>query len=207
MRKAYNTPAPFANKTCARLPSPRLDNTIIGMKHMNICVFCGASDGTPDHREKAFELGKMIASHGHRLVYGGSDRGLMGCVARGAKSEGGSITSIIPLFFQREGIEDPHSDTKIDVETMGERKKNMIDMCDLFIALPGGIGTLDEIGDVLTTVGLGHKEAKTILCDFEGFYSSFADIILTMKKHGYIPDPWNAEPIYAKSLDEIAAYL
>lgn len=180
---------------------------IIGMEHKNICIFCGANDGTPDHREKAYELGRMIALHGHRLVYGGSDRGLMGCVARGAKSEGGAITSIIPLFFQRAGVEDPHSDMKIDVETMGERKQNMIDMCNLFIALPGGIGTLDEIGDVLTAVSLGHKEAKMILCDFEGFYSSFGEIIKTMKKHGYISDPWNAEPIYAKSLSEIEPYL
>ncbi len=189
------------------LPNSFAHNTINGMKQMNVCVFCGSSDGTPDHREKAFELGKMIARHGHRLVYGGSDLGLMGFVARGAKSESGAITSIIPLCFQHAGIADPHSDTKIDVETMGERKENMIGMCDLFIALPGGIGTLDEIGDVLTTIALDHKEAKMILCDFDGFYSAFASLIETMKGHGYIPDPWKAEPIYAKTLSDVEAYL
>ncbi len=174
---------------------------------MNICVFCGASNGCADHREKAFELGAMIARHGHRLVYGGSDLGLMGCVARGAKSENGGITSIIPEFFSNSGIADPHSDTHIGVKTMGERKQLMIEMSDLFIALPGGIGTLDEIGDVLTTVSLRHKKATMVLCDFDGFYSSLESLIGTMKEKGYIASPWNAEPIYAKALADIEPLL
>ena len=174
---------------------------------MNVCVFCGASNGSPDHREKAFELGKMIASCGHRLVYGGSDLGLMGCVARGAKEVGGGITSIIPAFFSSRGVDDPHSDERISVPTMGVRKDKMIEMSDLFIALPGGIGTLDEIGDILTTVSLRRKKARLILCDFDGFYSSLKDLLGKMKEIGYISSPWNAEPIYAKSLSEIEPLL
>ncbi len=174
---------------------------------MNICVFCGASQGSAEHREKAFQLGQMIARHGHTLVYGGSDLGLMGCVARGAKIEGGRITSIIPEFFQNAGVEDPHADTRISVVTMGERKEKMIGMCGLFIALPGGIGTLDEIGEVLTTVSLRHKQADMVLCDFDGFYSSLKDLIARMKSDGYIPSEWIAEPIYAKTLGDIEPLL
>ena len=174
---------------------------------MNVCVFCGASEGTPEHREKAYALGKMIASFGHHLVYGGSDLGLMGCVARGAKEAGGAITSIIPSFFSSRGVDDPHADTRINVETMGTRKDKMIEMSDLFIALPGGIGTLDEIGDILTTVSLRRKEAKLVLCDFDGFYSSLRDLLGKMKENGYIASPWNAEPLYAKSLSDIEPLL
>ena len=177
------------------------------MVDMNVCVFCGASQGDPSHREKAFELGRMIAKAGHRLVYGGSDLGLMGCLARGARQEGGAITSIIPTFFSLQGIDDPHSDTRIPVESMAIRKDRMVEMSDLFIALPGGIGTLDEIGDVLTLVSLRRKKADLVLCDFDGFYSSLRGLLDNMKAKGYIPSPWIAEPIYAKDLDDIQPLL
>ncbi len=174
---------------------------------MNVCVFCGSSDGNPIHREQAYELGKMIAQKGHRLVYGGSDRGLMGCVARGAKAAGGEILSIVPPFFAERGISDPYADRSIAVSSMGERKETMIAESDLFIALPGGIGTLDEIGDVLTQVSLQKKDARLILCDFDGFYSAFAVLVERMKEDGYVPPSWPAEPIYAKSLSEIEPLL
>ena len=174
---------------------------------MNVCVFCGASEGSASHREKAFELGKAIACKGHRLVYGGSDLGLMGYLARGAKEGGGEVVSIIPSFFSNRGVDDPLSDVRYSVTTMGERKDKMIEMSDLFIALPGGIGTLDEIGDVLTLISLRRKSARLILCDFDGFYASLKALLHSMKEQGYIPTPWNAEPIYAKSLSEIESYL
>ena len=106
-----------------------------------------------------------------------------------------------------EGVNDPFADERIVVSSMGERKQKMMDMGDLFIALPGGIGTLDEIGDVLTAVSLRKKKAKVILCDFGGFYEPFGNLIATMKENGYIPDPWIAEPIYAKDISKILEYL
>lgn len=174
---------------------------------MNICVFCGASEGNAAHREKAFELGKMIATKGHRLIYGGSVLGLMGCLAKGAKEGGGEVVSIIPAFFSQRGVDDPLSDKRISVETMGERKDRMIEMSDLFIALPGGIGTLDEIGDTLTLIALRRKSAQMVLCDFDGFYSALKEMLGKMKEEGYIPSPWLAEPLYAKSLSEIEPLL
>ena len=174
---------------------------------MNICVFCGASDGTASHREKAFELGKLIASKGHRLIYGGSVLGLMGCLAKGAKEGGGEVVSIIPTFFSQRGVDDPLSDKRISVETMAERKDKMIEAADLFIALPGGIGTLDEIGDTLTLIALRRKDAKLVLCDFGGFYSALKEMLDKMKATGYIPSPWIAEPLYVKSLSEIEYLL
>ena len=189
------------------MPLPDGAVIILDMDSENVCVFCGASQGTASDREKAFALGELLAEKGHTLVYGGSDLGLMGCVARGMKEKGGKVISIIPEFFLHRGVEDPHSDSSIHVPSMAVRKEKMIEMCDVFIALPGGIGTLDEIGEVLTTISLNHKKGKLILCDFDGFYQPLIAMLNQMKKRGYIAMEWNAEPLVATDISEVAALL
>ena len=177
------------------------------MQKKHVCVFCGASQGNPAHQEAAYALGKLLAEKDCVLVYGGSNLGLMGKVACGARDSGGTVVSIIPSFFLNQGIPDPYSDERIEVGTMGERKEKMIEMCDVFIALPGGIGTLDEIGDILTLISLRRKEGKVILCNFDGFYEPLGAMLLRMKKEGYISQRWNAEPLLVREIEEIANIL
>ncbi len=175
---------------------------------MNVCVFCGAHPGKEDFGRAAYELGKLIAQKGDRLIYGGSDLGLMGKVALGAKEAGGEIKSIIPSFFINEhGVNDPYSTERQIVSTMNERKNEMLNQSELFIALPGGIGTLDEIGDVLTQISLRLIKGRMILCDFDGFYEPLKAMIERMKQEGYIRWAPECDPIYISSVEEAEAYL
>lgn len=114
--------------------------------------------------DAAFELGAMLASRGHTMVYGGGRSGLMGAAARGMTSGGGRIIGIAPRFFDQPGILYEGNTEMIFTETMGERKKLMEDRAEAFITLPGGIGTFEEFFEALTLKQLGrHAKAMAVL--------------------------------------------
>ena len=119
----------------------------------NVCVFAGASSGKkPAYAEAAHDLGRLIASYGLGLVYGGGRNGLMGRVADGAIECGGHVTGIIPKFLDR--VEIGHAGvTKLHViDTMHQRKEMMYASSDAFVILPGGLGTLDETMEILSLI-------------------------------------------------------
>lgn len=127
-------------------------------KRMNICVFCSSAENlAPEYYEVGFEVGRLIAKGGHTLVFGGYTKGIMGAVARGVQENGGKVISIIPAVFagKRPNFED--GATVILADTMSSRKDKMIEMSDAFISLPGGIGTIDELFQVMAMNAVGES--------------------------------------------------
>lgn len=138
---------------------------------MNIAVFCSSSDKVGEkYRKVAFALGEEIARRGHTLVYGGATGGLMDEVAKGAKSLDGEIVGIIPEEIVERGRLSDLPTELYRVENLGERKAMMKEMADLFIALPGGFGTMDEMMDAIAARKLGETEAMTVIMNIDGFY-------------------------------------
>jgi uncharacterized protein (TIGR00730 family) len=137
----------------------------------SVCVFCGSSTPSdPRYTTTARELGSLIAGRGLGLVYGGGSVGLMGSVADAALAAGGQVTGVIPagLFSREVGHE---SLTRLHkVGSMHERKQLMYDLADGFIALPGGLGTLEELAEVTTWSQLGLHAKPVVLLDVDGFW-------------------------------------
>ena len=159
-----------------------------------VALFCGSS--MPHNKEiveAAAALGRRIAQEGHTLVYGGSNLGLIGVVSSAAMNEGGRVVAVIPTLFPEDIIQSQQVSEIIRVRSMAERKERIIAMCDAFVALPGGIGTLDELFEVAVANQLrrfsrnADKPAKPmIMFDVDGFYSSLLSQLDLMRKEGLL---------------------
>ena len=150
---------------------------------MNICVFGAASTKTgPEYIEAVEAMGKAMAERGHKLVYGAGAHGLMGAAARGFKAGGGEVTGVIPNFFRDEKIEAifERCDELIFTETMAQRKTKMEELADAFVIVPGGIGTYEELFEVLTLKQLGRHGKPLAIYNIDGFY----DPLEMMMYHG-----------------------
>ncbi len=140
---------------------------------MNVCVFCGSATGAdPFYAQSAQELGAWLASNGHCLIYGGGNIGLMGIIADAALLAGGQVTGIIPEFLMKKEV--GHSRlTRLEiVGSMHERKQRMADLSDAFVALPGGLGTLEELAEILTWRQLNLIHQRVIVFNANGFFDS-----------------------------------
>lgn len=137
----------------------------------NICVFCGSSSGDRSiYLEKAKELGKLIAEQKMRLVYGGGNVGLMGIIADEAMKHGGQVTGIIPHFLFDWEVGHEGLTELIKVDSMHERKLKMSELADGFVAMPGGFGTLEELGEILTWIQLSIIQKPVGILNVDGFY-------------------------------------
>lgn len=175
---------------------------------LSVCVYCGSSFGSdPAHEAAATRLGQMIADQGLRLVYGGGSIGLMGTVARAVLDNGGGVTGVIPRFLQdREVMLDTVEDLVI-TDNMHERKQIMFQKSDAFIALPGGIGTLEEAVEMMTWAQLGQHRKPVVLADINGFWSPLLELLDHMRAQGYIRPETEVPYLVAKSIDEILPML
>ncbi|WP_373389161.1 TIGR00730 family Rossman fold protein [Pseudomonas alcaligenes] len=142
------------------------------MSLKSVCVFCGASPGArPIYREAAEQLGRSLAEQGLTLVYGGGAVGLMGLVADAALAAGGEVIGIIPQSLERAEI-GHRGLTRLEVvDGMHARKARMAELADAFIALPGGLGTLEELFEVWTWGQLGYHAKPLGLLEVDGFYA------------------------------------
>lgn len=178
---------------------------------MNIAVYMGAHFGrNPNFRIKAEELGKWIADNGHGLVYGGGSVGCMGAVARAVLDNGGEVIGITPGFFvtAEEILEEV---TKLEiVPNMSARRSRMIEYGDAYIALPGGMGTLDEISEcmALKRLGLfGDKEKPIILYNVDGYYDDFVKMLDKMvEEELYQQKDWD-KVFVCDCIEEVAEAL
>lgn len=145
---------------------------------MRLCVFCGASPGRlPVYAEAAARLGRVLAEAGIGLVYGGAKVGLMGVVADAAQAQGGEVIGVIPRsLVDREVAHDGLADLRI-VDSMHARKALMAELSDGFIALPGGIGTLEELFEVWTWAQLGHHAKPCALLNIAGYYDGLSGFL------------------------------
>jgi uncharacterized protein (TIGR00730 family) len=155
-----------------------------------ICVFCGASAGaSPAYLSAARAVGAALAGRGIELVYGGSRVGLMGAVADAALAVGGRVTGVIPLaLVERELAHTGLTDLRI-VTTLHERKALMAELSDAFLALPGGLGTLEELAEVLSWAQLGLHAKPIAALDIEGYFAGLAGYLDHATAEGFIgPD-------------------
>ncbi len=139
---------------------------------MHICVYCSSSSAVAQaHREAARELGRLIGTGGHSLVYGGAQVGLMGELARAVKTTGGRVIGVLPkLFRERDDLVYAEADEIIETESMAERKTIMAQRGEAFIALPGGFGTMEELLEVMTLKQLGYLQSPIVIVNTAGFY-------------------------------------
>ncbi len=151
-------------------------------------------------------MGASIAAHGLRLVYGGGTKGIMGAVASGVLSSGGQVTGIIPEFLvDMEATR--HSLGQLDelviTENMHERKHMMFERADAFVTLPGGIGTLEEIVEIMTWAQLGRHEKPMVFANIEGFWNPMLDLIDHMRDQGFIHRAHLVRPMVIDRVEDI----
>ncbi len=154
-----------------------------------VCVYCGSGKGLDTaYAIAARKLGEALADNGIRLIYGGGSLGLMGEVARAALGAGGKVTGIIPEFLGSREHMLQDVDELIVVENMHVRKQLMFDRADAFVALPGGVGTLEELVEQLTWSQLGRHAKPIVVANINGFWNPFLNLLEHMKAETFIRD-------------------
>lgn len=154
---------------------------------MNICLY-GASSPALDRAyfDAAEEFGRLLAQHGHTLVYGGGAQGVMGAAARGAADACGRIIGIAPSFLNVDGILFDRCTEFILTDTMAERKAAMIARADAFVMAPGGFGTLEEFFEVLTLKQLGRHNPAIAILNTSGFYDKLQSFVVSAVHQAFI---------------------
>ncbi len=173
-----------------------------------IAVYCGASSGnSPLYTKAAIELGKWVVANKFELVYGGGRYGLMGILAKTVRDNGGKLYGIIPETLYRRNIAfDRLTDLKI-VRDMSERKKLMLEMADVSIALPGGPGTLEEISQAYSWSRIGENSSPCILYDVADYYAPLKNMFNSMVVNGFLSAKDQEKLLFSSSLDEITNFI
>lgn len=171
---------------------------------MNITVYLGANEGNaPFFKEAVHELGVWIGTNGNTLVYGGSKSGLMGELAESVLQAGGKVIGVEPQFFIDAGFVYDEITELITTKDMSERKAKMIELGDVFIAFPGGTGTLEEITEVMSKVSLKHLDAPCILYNLNGYYDSMKQLLEHMIEMDLSSEEKQEGIYFAEDLEEI----
>ena len=153
----------------------------------SVCVYCGSGPGKePVYAESAKALGKSLADAGLRLIYGGGSLGLMGIVARSVLESGGKVTGIIPQFLSDRERMLKDVDDLIVTQDMHERKMLMFDRADAFVALPGGVGTLEELVEMMTWAQLGQHRKPIVIANIAEFWEPLLTLFDHMREEKFI---------------------
>ncbi len=174
---------------------------------MRIAVFMASSPGLPSHRDAATALGRAIAEAGHGIVYGGAHVGLMGLVADAAMAAGGEVIGVMPQNLIVREVAHDHLTRLERVGTMHERKARMADLADAFVALPGGVGTLDEIVEALSWSHLSLHAKPVAVYDVDGFWQPLLALLDGMVAGGYVAESARAELRVVRSPEEVLSLL
>ncbi len=174
----------------------------------NVCVYCGSSPGNdPRFGEAAEAFGRVLAAEGIGLVYGGGGNGLMGRIARATLAAGGYVTGIIPSFLVRK----EHALTAVQemlvVEDMHERKRAMFDRADAFVALPGGVGTLEELVEQMTWAQLERHAKPVLIANIAGFWRPLLALFAHMNNEGFIRHGFELRYLVAEKVEDIVPML
>ena len=158
-----------------------------GVTFRRICVFCGSRFGVrPAYREAAEGLGRLLAARGIELVYGGGNVGLMGAVADACLAAGGAVTGVIPQALMEWEVGHTGLSRLEGVDSMHTRKARMAELSDGFIALPGGLGTFEELFEMLTWAQLGFHGKPVALLDVEDYYAPLAAMVARGVSEGFM---------------------
>jgi uncharacterized protein (TIGR00730 family) len=173
-----------------------------------VCVYCGSGTGTNPHFiESAKAFGKVLAENGIRLVYGGGSLGIMGAVASSALDHGGKVTGIIPDFLKLKENALKRVQEMIVTPDMHERKRQMFERSDAFVALPGGIGTLEELVEQLTWQQLGRHSKPVLLANIDGFWEPLFALIAHMRATQFIRPNLSIDILKAERVEDILPRL
>ncbi len=173
-------------------------------KLKSICVFCGSNPGNdPAYLEAARSLGKSIVAQGYKLVYGGAEVGLMGAVADAALAAGGHAIGVMPKALIDKEIAHKGLTELLSVSSMHERKALMADLSDGFIALPGGVGTLEEIFEIWTWAQLGHHDKPLAFMNVAGFYNPLCTFLDHQSDEGFVRKGHRDMAIFSDSAEDI----
>ena len=173
-----------------------------------VCVYCGSGPGSsPRFVEAALALGKIFAENDIRLVYGGGSVGLMGAVAQGTLDHGGQVTGIIPDFLRSREHMLTRVQEMIVTPDMHERKRLMFEHSDAFVALPGGIGTLEELVEQMTWQQLGRHTKPVLLANIDGFWEPLISLLAHMRETAFIRPGLNIDVLKADRVEDILPRL
>ena len=171
---------------------------------MKICVFCSANEQIdPDFFSATEELGRWAAKNGHSIVYGGVNQGLMECLGRAVYEAGGRTIGVVPTKVEETGRTSDYVEIEIPCDNLTDRKQLMMDQSDVFIALPGGIGTLDEVFTVAASATIGYHHKPVILYNMKGFWDQLIALMDDLQARGMIRGDWHQYIKVANSLDDI----
>jgi uncharacterized protein (TIGR00730 family) len=169
-----------------------------------LCVYCGSSPGTdPAFAAAARAFGKILAENRVRLIFGGGSIGIMGTLSEAVLKHGGEVTGIIPDFLVRRERPVPNGAQQIVVPDMHVRKRKMFEMADGFVALPGGIGTLEELVEQLTWVQLGRHKKPILIANIKGYWDPLLTLIEHMRAVQFVPPSLNIELLVAEDVEDI----
>jgi len=175
---------------------------------MKIGVFCSANNQI----DAAFfqlteELGRWAAMNGHVVVFGGVNQGLMECLAKAVEESGGETLGVVPSIVEATGRTSQYNDRVLTCNNLSERKQLMLDESDVFIALPGGVGTLDEVFTVAASYTIGYHHKRVILYNMKGFWDSTIHMLDDLQQRGMVRGKWRDYICVANNLDEIKDFL
>lgn len=175
---------------------------------MNITVYCGSTPGNREiYRQEAAALGRWIGEQGHTLVYGGSNTGMMGAVADAVLAAGGQVIGVIPDVEMIRKRRHPGLTEVIFTDTVSERRSRMIELGDAFIALPGGIGTLDEMTEVISLSQLEIIRKPIIFFNTEGYYEPMRQVLEHIVQNEFGKESYFAQVIFSNDLKVIEGIL
>ncbi|MTI16726.1 TIGR00730 family Rossman fold protein [Rhodobacteraceae bacterium RKSG542] len=174
----------------------------------SICVYCGSGAGTdPAYEAAARLLGQSLAQEGIRLVYGGGSVGLMGAVANSVLDAGGQVSGVIPEFLKDKEVMLDRAHDLIVTDDMHERKRLMFEKADAFIALPGGIGTLEELVEMLTWAQLGQHQKPVLLANINGFWEPLKLLLDHMREEEFIRQGFDVDYVMVDDIREAIGVL
>src|SRR3984885_1369384 len=182
----------------------------VSMSKINaVCVYCGSSPGTdPAFEQAACDFGKALAQNGISLVWGGGSVGLMGAIAAAVIEHGGAATRVIPEFLTAKEKPRRLAQEQIVTHDMHERKRIMFDRADAFVALPGGIGTLEELVEQMTWAQLGRHKKPILIVNVNGFWNPLLVLIDHMRRLGLVPSSAHGvELLVANRVEDILPKL
>lgn len=173
-----------------------------------VCVYCGSGSGTnPRFVEAATALGRIFAENNIRLVYGGGSVGLMGAIAKSVLDHGGAVTGIIPDFLRARENALTKVQEMIVTPDMHERKRLMFERSDAFVALPGGVGTLEELVEMLTWQQLGRHAKPILLANVDGFWEPLMALLTHMRTAQFIRPNLEIDILKAERVEDIVPRL
>lgn len=169
-----------------------------------IGIFCSASENIDKmYFESARQIGKWMGESNKTLIYGGANLGLMECIAGAVKEYGGTVIGVVPSKLEENGKVSKCLDQMIHTQNLSDRKDIITEKSDILVALPGGVGTLDEVFHVIAAASIGYHQKKVIFYNDYGFYNELLKTLSTLEEKGFARQPFSSYYEVAETLDEL----